>query len=92
MFGATLLGTAADPELEREGSAAFQALVAALVAQQRAGLVVDDPPLQLALFIWSLVHGVAMLAIDGRLQHTGADVRTLTRYAIERARTGIMRN
>jgi AcrR family transcriptional regulator len=92
MFGASLLGTAADPELEREGAAAFQALVDAIVEQQRDELIVNDPPLQLALHIWSLVHGVAMLAIDGRLAHTGIEIATLTRYSIDRARTGIMRN
>ena len=92
MFGAAVLGTAADPDLEREGAAAFQALVDAIVEQQRDKLIVNDPPLQLALHIWSLVHGVAMLAIDGRLEHTGVDIGTLTRYSIDRARTGIVRN
>jgi AcrR family transcriptional regulator len=92
MFGASILGSAADPDLEQEGGAAFQALVDALIEQQQAGLIVEDPPRQLALFIWSLVHGVAMLALDGRFQHSGAEVSALTRYAIARARTGIMRN
>jgi AcrR family transcriptional regulator len=92
MFGAAILGTAADPELAEEGAAAFQALVDALVDQQRSGLVRNDPPLHLALFIWSLVHGIAMLAIDGRLDHANAEIGTLTRFAIARARTGIMRN
>ena len=92
MFGASILGGNEDPELAAEGGAAFQTLVDAIVEQQRAGLVRDDHPLQLALFIWSLVHGIAMLAIDGRLGHAGTDAGTLTRYAIERTRTGIMRN
>jgi AcrR family transcriptional regulator len=92
MFGASILGTAADPELEREGAAAFQALVDAIVEQQRDALIVNDHPMQLALYIWSLVHGIAMLAIDGRLEHTGVEIATLTSYAIDRARTGIMRN
>jgi AcrR family transcriptional regulator len=92
MFGASILGTAADPDLEREGAAAFQALVDAIVEQQRDELIVNDEPLELSLFIWSLVHGVAMLAIDGRLSHTGVEIGALTRYSIDRARTGIMRN
>jgi AcrR family transcriptional regulator len=90
MFGASILGHDSDPELEREGAAAFQALVDALVDQQRAGLIRQDPPLQLALFIWSVVHGVAMLAIDGRLERTNTDVSALTRYANERAYAGIL--
>ena len=92
LFGASSLGTAADPELEREGAAAFQALVDAIVEQQRDALIVNDHLMQLALYIWSLVHGIAMLVIDGRLDHTGVEIDTLTRYAIDRARTGIMRN
>ena len=53
----------------RPGSAdAFQALVDALVEQQQQGLVRDDPPLLLALHVWSTVHGVAMLALDGQLK------------------------
>jgi AcrR family transcriptional regulator len=88
MFGAPL-DEAADPDLAREGAAAFQVLVDALLEQQRDGLVRADDPLHLALFIWALVHGVAMLAIDGRLQHMKGDVGTLARFAVERARTGI---
>ena len=67
-------GDAADPELGKEASGAFQVLVDALVAQQQSGLVRRDDPLQLAQFIWSLVHGIAMLAIDGRLKPQNADV------------------
>lgn len=90
MFGAAIFGGAEDPELEREGSAAFQALVDALVDQQREGLIVADPAPQLALYIWSLVHGVAMLAIDGRFSHTDVDISVLTRYILERSRSGII--
>lgn len=89
MFGAAIFGGAEDPELEREGQAAFQALVDALGEQQRDGSIVMDNPLQLALYIWSLVHGVAMLAIDGRFAHTGQEIGVLTRYILERSRTGI---
>jgi AcrR family transcriptional regulator len=92
MFGAAILGSAADPELEEEGRAAFQVLVDALVDQQREGLIVQDDPLQLALYIWSLVHGVAMLVIDGRFAHTNIDIGVLTRYILQRSRTGIVRN
>jgi AcrR family transcriptional regulator len=90
MFGAAIFGGAEDPELEREGQAAFQALVDALVEQQRDGSIVPDDPPQLALYIWSLVHGVAMLAIDGRFAHTGLEMGVLTRYILERSRTGII--
>ena len=89
MFGGFLARPAPDPELAREASGAFQVLVDALVAQQEAGLVRMDDPLQLARLIWALVHGIAMLAIDGHLQHGEADAESLSAFAIERIRTGI---
>jgi AcrR family transcriptional regulator len=76
-------------ELSQEGAGAFQALVDSLVAQQQDGLVRKDEPLQLALFVWANVHGIAMLAIDRRLEHQHVDVEALTRFAIDRLRTGI---
>lgn len=91
MFGG-FLGTeeqAADPELMAEASGAFQALVDALIAQQRARVVRPDDPVQLARFIWAMVHGIARLAIDGQLTCTKADIETLVRFSSERIRTGI---
>lgn len=75
--------------LEREARGAFEVLVDAIAALQRRGLVVQDDPVQLALYIWSVVHGIAMLAIDGRLGPRQEDAAGLARYAIERIRTGI---
>jgi len=89
MFGGALEGLARDPELEREGAAAFQVLVDALVEQQRARLVRADEPLQLARFIWAIVHGIAMLAIDGLLPPDNVAVDSLARFAMERLRSGI---
>ena len=89
MFGGFLARPEPDPELAHEASGAFQALVDALVAQQQAGLVRDDDPLQLARLIWAMVHGIAMLAIDGLLQHKGGDAASLTAVAIARIRSGI---
>ena len=86
MFGGFLATGVADPDLMAEASGAFQVLVDALVAQQKAGLVRRDDPQQLARFIWAIVHGIARLAIDGQLH---ADPHALTRYAIKRVRTGI---
>jgi AcrR family transcriptional regulator len=88
MFGADTRA-ATNPELAEEGTRAFQVLVDAIVAQQQDGLVRRDDPRQMALFIWANVHGIAMLALDRRLEHQHADSESLTRYAIERLRTGI---
>ena len=89
MFGGFLARPSPDPELAEEAAGAFQVLVDSLVAQQQAGLVRKDDPLQLARFIWALVHGIAMLAIDGHFQHEGADAETLSAFAVDRVRTGI---
>ena len=87
MFGGFVDARAADPDLEEEAAAAFRMLVDALVAQQSAGLLREDDPSQLARFIWAIVHGVAMLAIDGQLH--GQDAEELMRYAADRIRDGI---
>jgi AcrR family transcriptional regulator len=89
MFGGFLSRPSPDPDLAREAGAAFTVLVNALVALQRAGLVRRDDPLQLARMIWALVHGIAMLGIDGLLAHEAADAETLSAFAVERIRTGI---
>jgi AcrR family transcriptional regulator len=75
-----------DPELAKEGAGAFQALVDAILSLQQNRLLKTDPPLQLAQYIWSNVHGIAMLAIDGQLRQPVDDV---VRFANERMRTGI---
>ncbi len=89
MFGGFLARPAPDAGLAQEASGAFQVLVDALVAQQETGLVRTDDPVQLARLIWALVHGIAMLAIDGHLQHADAEAESLSAFAIERIRTGI---
>jgi AcrR family transcriptional regulator len=89
MFGGFLESCAKDAEFVQEAEAAFQVLVESLVQQQRTGLVRRDDPLLLARFIWSVVHGIAMLAIDGQLR--GADDRgeALNQYAMRRIRDAI---
>ena len=88
MFGSAVHG-ARDPELEREAQGAFQALVDALVAQQRDGLIRADDTVQLARFVWAVVHGVAMLVIDRQLPDGVA--AGMAEYAVQRIDTGIAR-
>jgi AcrR family transcriptional regulator len=89
MFGGGFELDASNPELSQSGNAAFFALVDALVEQQTQGTVRQEDPQTQAVFVWALVHGLAMLAIDGNLEHQGADVRALARYSMQRLRTGI---
>jgi AcrR family transcriptional regulator len=88
MFGADF-ASAASPDLEREGSGAFQVLVDALIALQQQTLARRDDPQHMARFVWAAVHGVAMLAIDGRLGRDPAAVNALTRYTTDRIRAAV---
>ena len=88
MFGGFVDPEACDPELAAEAAGAFKALVDALAVLQRDGLVRADDTVTMARFVWALVHGVAMLGIDGQLREPES-VDGLTQYAIERLRTGI---
>jgi AcrR family transcriptional regulator len=78
-------------ELAAEAGSAFQALVDALAALQRDGVVRGDDTVLMARYVWAVVHGVAMLAIDGQLPEPDA-VEALMRYALERLGTGIGAN
>jgi AcrR family transcriptional regulator len=82
MFGGFVGG------IEAPGTDAFQVLVDAIVEQQQHGLVRGDEPRQLALYIWSVVHGVAMLALDGMLP-APMNAEVLMTFANERIRTGV---
>lgn len=89
MFGSGFELQADDPELRTNGAAAFAALVDALVEQQAQGLVRREDPHMQANFAWAVVHGVAMLAIDGNLERRGTDASAVGRYVVERIRSGI---
>ena len=83
MFGGFLESAARDDQFAAEASAAFQVLVDALVERQNAGDIRRDDPVMMARFVWALVHGAAMLVIDGQLPE-GAQAGALERYALER--------
>jgi AcrR family transcriptional regulator len=89
MFGRFIESCAKDPEFVEEATAAFQVLVDSLVEQQKAGVIRRDDPIMLARFIWSVVHGIAMLAIDGQLRGADEQGTALNRYAIARIRDAI---
>ena len=89
MFGGFIESCEKDAAFIEEATAAFQVLVDSLLEQQRAGLVRNDDPLLLARLIWSLVHGIAMLVIDGQLRGEDERGEALNRYAIQRIRDAI---
>jgi AcrR family transcriptional regulator len=71
-----------------ETTDAFQALVDAIVALQRGGQMRADDPQTLALHIWAMVHGLAMLALDGVLP-PAVDVAALVDASIARLWAGL---
>src|SRR6185295_16391997 len=88
MFGGFVDPDACDPELAAEAAGAFQALVDALAALQRDGTMRTEDTVTMARFVWAVVHGVAMLGIDGQLREP-CGVEELVPYALERLRTGV---
>ena len=95
MFGADIpkdggdIREDANPELAQEGAGSFQVLVDAITALQEQDLARRDDPHQMALFVWAAVHGVAMLAIDGRLGRETSAIESLTDYTTGRIRAAI---
>jgi AcrR family transcriptional regulator len=83
MFGGFIESSAKDDQFIGEARAAFQVLVDALVEQQNTGDIRRDEPVLMARFIWALVHGTAMLVIDGQLPEA-AQREALEQYAVER--------
>src|SRR5215467_5033827 len=83
MFGGFVESAAKDDHFVAEARAAFQVLVDALAEQQNAGDIRRDDPVLMARFVWALVHGTAMLIIDGQLPEA-AQREALDHYAFER--------
>lgn len=68
MFGAYRRTTSPPPpDLAETADNAFMVLVDAIIRGQQAGVMRTGDPKQLALAAWSLVHGLAMLLMDGQI-------------------------
>ena len=84
MFGSEL--DKSDPDLLTAGSRAFEDLLDAIVRCQRARLLSDGDPREIAGPTWSLLHGVASLTIGRDLKHVGIkeDPQALAERALGR--------
>jgi AcrR family transcriptional regulator len=90
MFGVWNSREHDDSALRAAGARAFQLLVDALAALQGEGVARrDESPDRVARYVWAVVHGVAMLGIDGRLPDGPGGVRDVTDLAVRRLGTGI---
>lgn len=72
------------------GRNAFQVLVGAIEAAQQSGDLPTGDPLPLAFTAWSLVHGVAKLAVNGNLPMTRAAALEFTSYATRALAVGLV--
>jgi hypothetical protein len=72
MFGAEL-SKSAHPSLAVAGEQAFGDLLDAIATCQEAGIVDGQDARSVAAPLWSLVHGVASLAIGGELSAVGIE-------------------
>jgi len=71
MFSSEVAGMSDDyPSLSEAGLATFAVLQGLVERSQEEGSVRDDDSRRIGLTAWSLVHGLAMLIIDG---HFGAE-------------------
>jgi len=92
MFGPEIIDKPGHPELAEAGEQAHAALRRAVAACVPGGQAAD-----VALAAWSLVHGLSMLAVDGRFGGAGMEIDTLagriTRlFADGLAASGIIRS
>lgn len=71
------------------GESAFRVLLDAIVATQTAGALPSGDPMPIAWSAWSLVHGIAKLAIAGNLPLSRRKMLDFTRQAAEATLKGI---
>lgn len=89
MFGTSGERFQTYPDLEVAANGTFMVLVEAIAAGQAAGVLQAGEPRQLARVAWSLVHGLAMLAIDSQIKFTSQqELRSLAEFATQSLAVG----
>jgi AcrR family transcriptional regulator len=88
MFSAELVDKSRHPSLQAASRAIHDFLVQCIEEGQRQGFIVEGDPLELAFAAWSLVHGCAVLLIDGR--GMGPRPADLIEPVVSRLRTGLL--
>lgn len=67
MTGPDVADVGAHPDLRDAGQECFGLLIESVAAAQAAGEIVAGDPKPLAMGAWAMVHGLALLLIDGQL-------------------------
>jgi AcrR family transcriptional regulator len=80
-----------DPGKGQIGEGAFQVLLDAITAAQNEGVLPPGDPIPLAWTAWSLVHGIAKLAVGGNLPLNRQKTLDFTRQAAENLIQGMER-
>ena len=87
MFSAEMVEKSRHPSLQAAAQAIHDFLVESIAEGQRTGAIVRGDPLELAFAAWSLVHGCAVLLIDGR--GMGRNPADLIERVVRRLHTGL---
>ncbi|NIN73179.1 MAG: TetR family transcriptional regulator [Gemmatimonadetes bacterium] len=88
MFGPEAADAEAHPDLQAESRGVFD-VMQRLLQQSQAGYAIrEDDARQIGLTAWSLVHGLAMLCIDGQFGPEAANPEGAERLAY--AATGVL--
>jgi AcrR family transcriptional regulator len=80
-----------NPKHDTVAENAFQTLLGFIIESQKEGALPEGDPHPLALMAWSMVHGIAKLAISGKLPYSSKQVLDFTQIASEAFVSG-MRN
>lgn len=73
-----------DPDFTQSSQECFQVLIDLIRECQEEGALPTDHPQERTLYAWSLVHGIAKLAVAGRLPYrTNAAMLKFAKFAID---------
>jgi AcrR family transcriptional regulator len=84
-----------NPLLHAVSGKTFETLVQSISENQKLGRFIEGPPLELAMFAWSLVHGMATLYMNNNFKGPLSIALTESQYCIQKltelAETGLLR-
>ncbi len=94
MYGPELAARELHPDLKAAAATDFHLLIKIVEACQQNHLVRDGDRVKLALTAWSMVHGLALLILDGQLEDAGIgknSAKQVIEFATASLRDGLSR-